>query len=504
MPKAAAIPRNRLDRRKEDLAMKERVKTLTRDYFALFRDYAENPSGESSDEFTKLQANIKSRLEGLDPSGIEQFMAECYNNPDLNLRIKGQVSSVVGQGSVISTRSVCYSFEHEKLSDKDRRMVVAAVRGGQTQRAVARRFGVGLGHLQYWLARTRGQKLDQVDWSDQSTAPRQQGRQTKVSLQRRVLALRLELRRGALGFVGAQAIHDALRAERPKAKLPCLRTIGRILKRQGALDAVRRVRRAAPPAGWYLPDVAAGGAELDAFDIIEDLPLEAGPRLDVLTTRALWGSVCGAWASAALRARWLCQRLEAHWREHGCPVYAQFDNDSRFQGTHPHPDVLGQVIRVCLSLGVTPVFAPPREHGPQNLNESFNHLWQQKVWQRFHHASATACQATSDRFVAAYQQRRARRDDQAPARRPFPQRWELDLQRRPHGTIIYLRRTDHAGAIRVLGHRWEVDVLWGHRLVRAEVDLEANQIRCYRLRRHAPDEQPLVKTFKYEFPNWAR
>ena len=259
MPKAAAIPRNRLDRRKEDLAMKERVKTLTRDYFALFRDYAENPSGESSDEFTKLQANIKSRLEGLDPSGIEQFMAECYNNPDLNLRIKGQVSSVVGQGSVISTRSVCYSFEHEKLSDKDRRMVVAAVRGGQTQRAVARRFGVGLGHLQYWLARTRGQKLDQVDWSDQSTAPRQQGRQTKVSLQRRVLALRLELRRGALGFVGAQAIHDALRAERPKAKLPCLRTIGRILKRQGALDAVRRVRRAAPPAGWYLPDVAAGG-----------------------------------------------------------------------------------------------------------------------------------------------------------------------------------------------------------------------------------------------------
>ena len=379
-------------------------------------------------------------------------------------------------------------------------MVVAAVRGGQTQRAVARRFGVGLGHMQYWLARTRGQKLDQVDWSDQSTAPRQQGRQTKVSLQRRVLALRLELRRGALGFVGAQATHDALRAERPKAKLPCLRTIGRILKRQGALDAVRRVRRAAPPAGWYLPDVAAGGAELDAFDVIEDLPLEAGPRLDVLTTRARWGSVCGAWVSAALRARWLCQRLEAHWREHGCPVYAQFDNDSRFQGTHTHPDVLGQVIRVCLSLGVTPVFAPPREHGPQNLNESFNHLWQQKVWQRFHHASATACQATSDRFVAAYQQRRARRDDQAPARRPFPQRWELDLQRRPHGTIIYLRRTDHAGAIRVLGHRWEVDALWGHRLVRAEVDLEANQIRCYRLRRHAPDEQPLVKTFKYEFP----
>lgn len=378
--------------------------------------------------------------------------------------------------------------------------MVVAVRRGQTQRAVARRFGVGLGHLQYWLARTLGQKLDRVDWSDQSHAPRQQGRQTNVRIQRRLLALRRELRQGDLGFVGAQAIQDALRSGRPGGKLPSLRTIGRILKRHGALDAVRRVRRSAPPAGWYLPDVAAGDAELDAFDVIEDLPLEAGPRLDVFTTRALWGSVCGAWVSAALRARWLCERLETHWRQHGTPAYAQFDNDSRFQGTHTHPDVLGQVIRFCLSLEVTPVFAPPREHGPQNLNESFNHLWQQKVWQRFHHASAAAFQATSDRFVAAYQQRRAVRDDQSPARRPFPKRWRLDLQKRPSGTVIYLRRTDQTGGIRVLGHRWAVDRLWVHRLVRAEVDLAANQIRCYRLRRHAPEEQPLAKTFKYAFP----
>jgi hypothetical protein len=378
--------------------------------------------------------------------------------------------------------------------------MVAAVRCGQTQRAVARRFGVGLAHLQYWLARTHGQQLGHVDWSDQSHAPRQQGRQIKVSLQRRILALRRELSRGDLGFVGAQAIHDALLAEHPKGKRPSLRTIGRILKAHGALDAVRRVRRLAPPAGWYLPDVAAGTAELDAFDVIEDLPLEAGPRLDVLTTRALWGSACGAWVSATLRARWLCQRLETHWRQHGCPAYAQFDNDSRFQGTHTHPDVLGQVIRCCLSLGVTPVFAPPREHGPQNLNESFNHLWQQKVWQRFHHASASAFQATSDRFVAAYQQRRAARDDQSPKRRAFPKPWRLDLQLRPGGTVIYLRRTDQTGAIRVLGHRWEVDPLWVNRLVRAEVDLEANRIRCYRLRRHAPEDQPLVSNFKYVFP----
>ena len=378
--------------------------------------------------------------------------------------------------------------------------MVAAVRRGQAQRAVARRLGIGLGHLQYWLARTRGQRLERVDWLDQSNAPRAHGRQTPAGVERRVLALRRELRQGDLGFVGAQAIHDELVAERRHGRLPGLRTIGRILQRHGALDAVRRVRRSAPPPGWYLPDVAAGRAELDAFDVIEDLPLEGGPRLDVLTTRALWGSVCGAWVSAALRARWLCERLETHWRAHGCPAYAQFDNDSRFQGTHTHPDVLGQVIRFCLSLGVTPVFAPPREHGPQNLNESFNHLWQQKVWHRFDHANESAFQARSDRFVAAYQQRRVAREDRAPARRAFPKRWKLDLHRHPRGLVIYLRRTDESGAIRVLGHRLEVDAQWVHRLVRAEVDLDAGKIRCHRLRRRAPDDQPLVRTIQYVFP----
>lgn len=379
--------------------------------------------------------------------------------------------------------------------------MIEAVRAGAKQRVIARRFGVGLGHLQYWLERARGQVLAQVDWSDQSSAPRRQARQTSPLVQHRILALRQELRRGDLGFVGAQAIREALQKENSRLPLPSLRTIGRILKAQGALDGVRRLRRMAPPPGWYLPDVAAGLAELDAFDVIEDLPLEAGPRLDVLTSRTLWGSVCGAWISPSLRARWLCERLAAHWQAHGCPAYAQFDNDSRFQGTHTHPDVLGQVIRLCLSLQVTPVFAPPREHGPQNLNESFNHLWQQKVWHRFHHATLADFQATSDRFVQAYQQRRRTRDEQAPARRNFPNAWQLDLQLRPQGTVIYLRRTDAAGSIKVLGHRWVVDPLWCHRLVRAEVNLTANQIHCFQLRRRAPAEQPLLKTIPYIFPS---
>ena len=90
-----AKPPNTLERRKDELAMNEKVKALTRDYLALIRDYGETPSGESAEEYAKRQANIKSRLEELDPAGIKQFMDECAKNPDMNLRIKRDLNNYV-------------------------------------------------------------------------------------------------------------------------------------------------------------------------------------------------------------------------------------------------------------------------------------------------------------------------------------------------------------------------------------------------------------------------
>ena len=86
---------NAMERRNEYLAMRERVKTIGLDYFALFRDYGENANGESGEEFRKRQAEIKNRLEELDPAAIRQFMDECYSNPELNLRIRRDLNGYV-------------------------------------------------------------------------------------------------------------------------------------------------------------------------------------------------------------------------------------------------------------------------------------------------------------------------------------------------------------------------------------------------------------------------
>ena len=55
------------------------------------------------------------------------------------------------------------------------------------------------------------------------------------------------------------------------------------------------------------------------------------------------------------------------------------------------------------------------------------------------------------------------------------------------------RRCRSARIAATLGRAFEVDRHWAHRLVRAEVDLDAGMIRFHRLRRREPGDQPLLK-----------
>lgn len=377
--------------------------------------------------------------------------------------------------------------------------MVAAVRRSLPQREVARRFGVSLCTVQRWVQRAAGQRLDRVDWSDHSHAP-QRTRRTAATIERKVLRLRRWLKAHSdLGEYGAPAIRRELE-QRGERSCPSISTISRILRRYGLLDARRRVRRPPPPRGWYLPAVAAGRAELDSFDTIEGLAIKGGPDLTILTGISLHGGLTAAWAAKNVSAKTVVANLLEHWRAVGLPAFAQFDNDNRFQGPKQHADSVGRVSRLCLSLGVTPVFTPPNETGFQAAIESFNNTWQAKVWRRFRHRSLHGVQRRSARFIAAHRQRHAPRIEAAPRRRRFPKRWKLDLQEHPRGIIVFLRRTDDQGRINLLGHTFIVDRSWLHRLVRAEVNLDAKHIAFYALRRREPTHQRLLGKVKYTLP----
>ena len=196
--------------------------------------------------------------------------------------------------------------------------MVAAVRRGQPLRAVAKKFGVAVATVAHWVERAKGQRLDRVDFSDRSRAPHKT-RRTKITLEDLVLQTRRELAQSDLGALGADAIRQAL-LDQGVAKVPSVRTINRILGRRGALDGKKRTRRPPPPTGWYLPDVAAGKAELDSIDIVEGLVIKDGPHVEVLNAVSLHGGLPASWpVESPVTSERTVSSLVEHWRAVGLP-----------------------------------------------------------------------------------------------------------------------------------------------------------------------------------------
>lgn len=376
--------------------------------------------------------------------------------------------------------------------------MIEAVRSGESMRSVSRRFKVALPTIQRWIKRAEGRELDVVDWSSGASVPHRT-RRTPGFKEDWVIGIRHQLRQYSdLGEFGAAAIRREWLIQ-GLIDPPAVRTIGRILERRGALDGQRRVRRRAPQPGWYLPPLSLRHCELDSFDVVEGLVIEGGTEVRVLNGISLHGGLVASWPMSQLNTTTVLEALGEHWRSVGLPRFAQFDNDTLFQGNHQFADSIGRVIRLCLSLKVTPVFAPPQEIGFQAAIESFNGHWQTKVWERFHHNSLADLQARSLRYVQAHRRRSAARIETAPARMPFPAQWRWN-DRAPlnGGTLIYIRRTNDRGQVNLLGHRFDVQSIWTHRLVRCEVNLDTHTIYFFALRRFEPNVQPLLNEVHYE------
>jgi len=364
-------------------------------------------------------------------------------------------------------------------------------------RQAADEFGFGKSVVGEWVAKAAGHRLDRFDFAD--GRPGRAWNRMASDLEQRIVELRVELKASALGEYGARAIRAALHTETDHPSSEA--AINRALSRLGLQDGVRRIRRPAPPKGWYLPDVMAGRAELDCFDFIEDLKIAKGPLIDVLTAKSLHGALTDAWPMTSMSAQGTVPCLLERWQRDGLPAYAQFDNGTVFQGAHQFADTVGRISRLCLQLNVIPVFVPPLEHGMQNIVESFNALWQAKVWLRYRVRSLSELKTCSERYITAHRARTQAAAEAAPRRQAMPRRFEFDPQAPVRGRMVFIRRSDDTGHVHMLGQRFSVSRTWLHRLVRCEVDFDHHYIRCFALRRRDPAEQSLLAKLPYHRPD---
>jgi transposase len=103
-------------------------------------------------------------------------------------------------------------------------------------RQTAKNFGVTKATVEYWLNRSKGKRLDRVDWSNKPINVKTANNRVETYVEQCVLTLRKELKeQSPLGEFGADAIQYEMK-KRKCPKVPSRATINRILKRNGVLD----------------------------------------------------------------------------------------------------------------------------------------------------------------------------------------------------------------------------------------------------------------------------
>lgn len=171
-----------------------------------------------------------------------------------------------------------------------------------------------------------------------------------------VLEVRKRLEENPWAQVGAPAI--AWELSKLGAVVPPERTIEEILERAGATKRQRPGRRASKGILYPAPAAARSG-EVVQVDLVGPRHLDGGVRSHALNQIDVASHHAGIEIVQDRGDRRVLAALHSLWSRHGVPQRIQFDNGGPFVS----PTGLGEVVRVCLRQGSTPVFVRPASRG---------------------------------------------------------------------------------------------------------------------------------------------
>jgi transposase InsO family protein len=313
-------------------------------------------------------------------------------------------------------------------------------------------------------------------------------------MERTILSIRRRLQNHTspatrYSLIGAQAIRAELKAlgVRP---LPAVRTIERVLQRNGLTSPRVRFAPLLPRQEYPGPEARASN-QLHEVDLVGPIYLKGSSR-----RYYLWvgkdifdGAVC-------LRLTGSRRRDEVLWFLGECgkdlvlPEQVQVDHARELSGWGPAARRLSRVIRLCLHLGVEPVFIPKGEPQFNGSIENFNGWFQPRLFQRrfrwpgelrrelAHLQEAVNTQHVHPRLtgLTPAQHRRKLRLRKRPARFVVP----TGRLRLSEGRVTFICRVSPAGTVTVLSQSFFVGKRHRGLYLRRVVDTGRGRLTAYR------------------------
>ena len=262
-----------------------------------------------------------------------------------------------------------------KTEIKIRQQAVALNLQGWKKSEIARKLQRSRRWVHRWISRYAAES-PMVSLQDYSRAPKQIGWAYPERIKRMVLQLRVERERGKrakyqYALVSAQAIYYELRELRV-SPLPSPRTIHLWLKQARRIPE-RKVQKPPNPTYPVLPCKAVN--DVQELDFKGPLYLKDRSHkyyLMVLRDKVSKKTALRALANKSMDA--ILDFLVDAWQRMGCPKRLKMDNCLDFRGSNLYPRSPSKLMRVCLDLGIRPVFIPLREPWRNGVVENLNGL----------------------------------------------------------------------------------------------------------------------------------
>jgi putative transposase len=262
-----------------------------------------------------------------------------------------------------------------KTEIKLRKRAIALHLQGRKKSEIARKLKRSRPWVDRWIERYRAEAPTR-SMQDLSRTPKQRRWSYPERIQRMVVQIRAEREEGKRGkyqyaLLSAQAIYYELQ-ELGISPIPSSRTIHRWLKRAGKIPE-RRSQKAPNPTYPMLPCQAVN--DIQELDFKGPFYLQDhSHKYYLVALRDKWSKKTALQALANKSMASILDFLVSAWQKMGCPKRLKMDNCLDFRGSNRHPRALSQLMRVCLDLGVQPVFIPLREPWRNGVVENLNGL----------------------------------------------------------------------------------------------------------------------------------
>jgi putative transposase len=308
-------------------------------------------------------------------------------------------------------------------------------------------------------------------------------------------------------FIGAPTIRSELKRMRMEP-LPSVRAIERALHRRGLAHPHHKRTSPNEPTGYYPAPVVNGPNDVHATDIVSRRIL-GGEKvssfhlLDLARHYPLVRQYPDKSADSAKRF------LVTVWQTIGLSRLLQMDNEATFCGGYRVQRVFSQIVRLCLAVGVEPLFIPFYSPKRNADIESFNSDWDLAFWQRERFRDLEHVREESPIFERWYRTRyeppalegltpAEACPDFEPCLLPESFDGHQQEERLPltAGQVHFIREVNSKGQVFILNEAWTVDDKLAGEYVWATISTEEQRLQIYRqAAAHAPRE--LVAEYAY-------